>query len=188
MNKEKLIALGLTEEQANAVVEGYGTMIPKSRFDEKNEELKEAYKTITKHELDLEAIKPKLEGNDNLLKQIEDLQLENTQAKENYESELTSTRLANAVKFALHGKVQDLDIVSSLLDKTSIELDENGNIKGGLDEQIASLKEAKSFLFVPDQVEEVASTPPPTFTTGNNAPPSGEQADPFATKLADILK
>ncbi|WP_394606814.1 phage scaffolding protein [Geobacillus thermoleovorans] len=35
-------------------------------------------------------------------------------------------------------------------DKDAIELDENGNITKGLDEQLKTLQETKSFLFVPE--------------------------------------
>jgi len=153
MNKEQLIKLGLTEEQAQSVLDGFGKMVPKSRLDDKIKELEIANDTISKYETDLEDLKPKAAGNEALLQQIQQLQDENKTAKDQYEAELAETRLTSAVKLALTGKVQDLDIVSGLLDKTKIELDEQGNVKGGLDEQLTTLKESKSFLFVPETEE-----------------------------------
>jgi len=153
MNKDQLIALGLSEEQAQSVLDGFGQMVPKSRLDDKIQELKTAKNTITKYETDLEELKPKAAGNEALLQQIQQLQDDNKTAKDQYEAELAETRLTSAVKLALTGKVQDLDIVSGLLDKTKIELDEQGNVKGGLDEQLTTLKESKSFLFVPETEE-----------------------------------
>lgn len=153
MNKDQLIALGLSEEQAQSVLDGFGQMVPKSRLDDKIQELKTAKNTITKYETDLEELKPKAAGNEALLQQIQQLQDDNKTAKDQYEAELAKTRLTSAVKLALTGKVQDLDIVSSLLDKSKIELDEQGNVKGGLDEQLTTLKESKSFLFVPETEE-----------------------------------
>ena len=153
MNKEQLIRLGLTEEQAQSVLDGFGKMVPKSRLDDKIKELEIANDTISKYETDLEDLKPKAAGNEALLQQIQQLQDENKTAKDQYEAELAETRLTSAVKLALTGKVQDLDIVSGLLDKTKIELDEQGNVKGGLDEQLTTLKESKSFLFVPETEE-----------------------------------
>lgn len=153
MNKDQLIALGLSEEQAQSVLDGFGQMVPKSRLDDKIQELKTAKNTITKYETDLEELKPKAAGNEALLQQIQQLQDDNKTAKDQYEAELAETRLTSAVKLALTGKVQDLDIVSSLLDKSKIELDEQGNVKGGLDEQLTTLKESKSFLFVPETEE-----------------------------------
>lgn len=153
MNKDQLIALGLSEEQAQSVLDGFGQMVPKSRLDDKIQELKTAKNTITKYETDLEELKPKAAGNEALLQQIQQLQDDNKTAKDQYDAELAETRLTSAVKLALTGKVQDLDIVSSLLDKSKIELDEQGNVKGGLDEQLTTLKESKSFLFVPETEE-----------------------------------
>ena len=154
MNKDQLIALGLSEEHAQSVLDGFGQMVPKSRLDDKIQELKTAKNTITKYETDLEELKPKAAGNEALLQQIQQLQDDNKTAKDQYEAELAETRLTSAVKLALTGKVQDLDIVSSLLDKSKIELDEQGNVKGGLDEQLTTLKESKSFLFVPETEEK----------------------------------
>lgn len=133
MNKEQLIALGLSEEQAQSVLDGFGQMVPKSRLDDKIQELKTA--------------------------------------KDQHEAELAETRLTSAVKLALTGKVQDLDIVSSLLDKAKIELDEQGNVKGGLDEQLTTLKESKSFLFVPEN--EPQQQQPPSWSGGQHNPPGG---------------
>lgn len=150
---EKLIEAGFTEEQAKQIMDGMGQVVPKSRLDDKIQELNTAKNTITKYETDLEELKPKAAGNEVLLQQIQQLQDDNKTAKDQYEAELAETRLTSAVKLALTGKVQDLDIVSSLLDKSKIELDEQGNVKGGLDEQLTTLKESKSFLFVPETEE-----------------------------------
>ncbi|MED4888593.1 phage scaffolding protein [Lysinibacillus fusiformis] len=154
MKKEDLIALGLSEEQAQQVLDGFGTMVPKSRLDDKIKELKTANDTIAKYETDLEELKPKAAGNEKLLEQIQKLQDDNKTAKEQHDAELAETRLSSAMKLALSGKVQDIDIVLGQLDKTKIELDEQGNVKGGLDDQLTTLKESKSFLFVPETEEK----------------------------------
>lgn len=184
MKKEALIALGLTEEQAQSVLDGFGHMVPKARLDEKIEELKAVQTQVTERDTQLEELKPKAAGNEALLEQIQKLQDENKTAKEQYDAELSETRLSSAVKLALTGKVQDLDIVSGLLDKTKIELDELGNIKGGLDDQLTTLKESKSFLFVPETTDEPPAPPAPQFTPGSPTPPAGGSNDPFAAKLA----
>lgn len=57
--------------------------------------------------------------------------------------------LNTALKLALNGQAHDPDIVAGLLDKTKIELDDNGAVKGGLDDQLTGLRESKGFLFVP---------------------------------------
>lgn len=150
MNKEQLIALGLTEEQANSVIAGFGSMIPKTRFDDVNEAKKQLESQIKDRDKQLKDLEDKAKGNDDLTKQIQDLQEANKQTKTQYEQQLKDERLASAVKLALAGKVHDTELVLGQIDKAKIELNEDGTIKGGLDEQVKSLQESKSFLFVPE--------------------------------------
>lgn len=151
MNKEQLIALGLTEEQADKVIEGFGQMIPKSRFDEINEAKKQLEQQIKDRDNQLKELQKKAEGNEELSKQIQELQEANKQAKTQYEQQLKDLQVSSAIKLALAGKAHDADLVAGLIDKSKIELGEDGNIAKGLDEQIKSLQESKSFLFVPEK-------------------------------------
>ncbi|MBK1678718.1 hypothetical protein CKO38_19195 [Rhodospirillum rubrum] len=82
--------------------------------------------------------------------QIQKLQDDNKTAKEKYEAEATALKRSTAVKLALAGKVHDPDIVLGQLDTSKIELDDNGNVKAGLDDQIKALQTSKAFLFVPE--------------------------------------
>lgn len=172
MKKEDLIAMGLSEEQANALIGNYGTMIPKERFDEVNNVKKTLEDQVKQHESQLKDLQDKAKGNEDLQAEITKLQEAQKQAKEQYDQQLKDERLSAAVKLALNGKVQDVDIVSGLLDKTKIELDEKGNVKTGLDDQLTTLKESKSFLFVPEKPAEPAKpqfrgfTPPPANENG----------------------
>lgn len=152
MSKEQLIALGLTPEQADKVIEGYGTTIPKSRFDEVNNTKKQLETDLAARDTQLEELK-KIDAA-GLQAEITKLQQENTDAKVKHDNDLKETRLASAIKLALHGKAQDADIVTGQLDKTKVELNEDGTIKGGLDEQLTTLQEAKPFLFVPEKKEQ----------------------------------
>ncbi|MGE7022005.1 phage scaffolding protein [Solibacillus cecembensis] len=152
MTKEQLIALGLTEEQAQAVLDGYGQTVPKSDFDNKVNELKIANDTISDRDTQLEGLK-KVDA-EGLQEKITNLQQENAQAKLDHAKQLKDERLSTALKLALTGKVHDVDLVLSLFDKEQIELDEKGNITKGLDEQRKTLQESKSFLFVPEKEEK----------------------------------
>lgn len=151
MKKEDLIALGLTEEQAQSVLDGFGQVIPKSRFDEVNNAKKTLEQQVADYETQLKDLQDKAKGNEDLQAEITKLQEAQQQAKTQYEQQLQEERLNAAVKLSLAGKVQDVDIVVSLLDKAKIELDDKGAIKGGLDDQLTTLKETKSFLFVPEK-------------------------------------
>ncbi|MGE7623594.1 phage scaffolding protein [Viridibacillus sp. NPDC096237] len=149
MKKEDLVALGLTEEQADKVVAGYGAMIPKTRFDEINTAKKQLETDLALRDQQLEELK-KVDAA-GLQVKITELQTANTEAKTAYEQQLKDVQLSSAIKLALTGKAQDAEIVAGILDTTKIELDENGSIKGGLDDQLKTLKESKPFLFVSEE-------------------------------------
>lgn len=183
MTKEQLIALGLTEEQADKVIVELdkGHMIPKNRLDDKIQEVKDLQDQLTERDKDLKDLKKQAEGSEELQKQLTDLQGKYDTEKADYESKLKDTQLSSAIKLALAGKVHDSDIAISQIDKATIELGEDGNIVKGLDEQIKTLQESKPFLFVPEKPEtpEFKGTTP----VDNNNPPNGNN-DPFAAKLA----
>ncbi|MEK4425876.1 phage scaffolding protein [Solibacillus sp. FSL K6-1523] len=152
MTKEQLIALGLTEEQAQTILDGYGQTVPKSDFDNKVNELKIANDTIAERDTQLEDLK-KIDAA-GLQTKITELQQENAQAKLDHANQLKDERLSTALKLALTGKVHDVDLVLGLIDKEQIELDEKGNITKGLDEQRKTLQESKSFLFIPEKEDK----------------------------------
>lgn len=154
MNKEQLIALGLTEEQAQSILDGFGQMIPKDRFDGVNNAKKLLETQVANYETQLKGLQDKAKDDTDMQAEITRLQNDLTQAKTDYEQQLQDERLGTAIKLALVGKVQDMDIVAGLLDKAKIELDEKGAVKGGLDDQLTTLKESKSFLFVPEKEEK----------------------------------
>ena len=151
MKKEDLIAMGLSEEQADAVVGKYGTMIPKERFDEINKTKKTLEEQVKTHETQLKDLQDKAKGNEELQKTITDLQQANETAKTEYEQQLKDERMNAALKLSLHSKVHDVDLVAGLIDKTTIELSEDGKVTKGLEEQLKTLQESKSFLFVPEK-------------------------------------
>ena len=53
MNKDELIKLGLTEEQATKLIEKYGNMIPQSRFNEIVEEKNKLKADLTERDKQL---------------------------------------------------------------------------------------------------------------------------------------
>lgn len=128
-----------------------GNWLPKAKFDEANEAKKQAEEALKERDKQLSELKKSAEGNAELQEQIKKLQEENKAASEKYAAELNDLKLNSALKLALAGEVHDPDIVSGLLDKAKIELNEDGSIKAGLDEQIKGLRESKAFLFAEKQ-------------------------------------
>jgi len=150
---------GYTEEQLTAIEEAYKNKstkeiadkyVPIHRFEEVNELVKTQLTEIGKRDKQLIDLGKDVKGNEELTQKLKDLEEANTKAKEDFETQLKETKLNNALKFELNGKVKDFDLVTQLLDKSKIELDENGNIKSGFKEQFDELKTAKDFLFEPE--------------------------------------
>lgn len=169
MNKEQLIALGLTEEQADKVIGGFGQMVPKSRLDDKIAELNEAKKEISTRDTQLEELK-KVDAK-GLQAKIDELQQANETAKNDYEAKLKDTQLSSAIKLAVAGKVYDAELIIDLIDKNKIELGEDGKVMKGLDEQLKSLQESKSFLFTQEKSKQTFKgwVPATNETGGENA-------------------
>lgn len=154
MTKENLLEWGLTEEQANKVMEGLnGSFVTKSRFNEVNTELTNAKNTIKERDAQLETLKKSTGDTKALQDQITQLQTDNANQKKAHEAELKALKIGNAVELALTGaKAKNNTAVKALLagfiDKA--ELAEDGTVKG-LDDEIKKLVEGKDTAFLFDK-------------------------------------
>ena len=188
MNKEALVALGITEEVAQKILalhkgELNGNYIPKTRFDDVNEQLKEARSQITERDNQIAGLK-KFEGsNKELTEKVKELQEQNKQKAAEYEKQLKDSKLKNAVKSALGNSVFDSSLVLSLVDLTKVELDDKDEVKSGLKEQVESLKKEKAFLFKPE------GAPKPNIKITGSEPADGADGgtDNSAVTLAKSL-
>lgn len=157
MKKEDLIALGLTEEQADKVIEGYGQMVPKSRLDDKIAEVNDYKQQISDRDTQLKELQTKASGNEEMQAEITRLQQENDRAKADFESQLTKKDYDFALTEALRtAKAKNPTAVKALLNVETIKL-VNGQLVG-LDEQITALKTSDDYLFTPEGLS--GKTPP----------------------------
>lgn len=177
MTKEQLIALGLTEEQATKVVEGFGNMIPKARFDELNEAKKKLDADLKERDKQLEELGKAAGMTEELKQQIQQLQTANQEAAEKHATEMKELTLTNAIKSALHNKVHDEALVAGLFDKEKLVID--GDNVVGLDEQLKTLQESKAFLFKSDDGQQQ-----PGFKVGGNGQGTGQTTN---EQLASIF-
>lgn len=149
-----LKAQGLTDEQIAKIVadmkENKIYTSSEENIDERYSKLKEQKEgleaQVSSHAEQLEELKSKASGSDELKKQIQTLQDINEATQEEYESKLEEQNFNYALEVALRdSKVKNSKAVQALLDKDSIKLD--GDKLLGLDEQIKTLKESDSYLF-----------------------------------------
>ena len=180
--KELLKAAGIEESKLDGLIGDVNKelpkhFVPKSQYNEVAEARKKAEKDISDRDKQLEDLKKSGGDADALKAQIDKLQADNKTAKEQYESDLKELQLGNALKLALSGQVHDADLVTGLIDKTKIELGEDGSIKAGLEDQIKGLRESKAFLFAENK---------PTFKGANPADPNSQTSTSSLSDAAAI--
>lgn len=167
MNKEQLVALGLSDEQATAVVEGFGKMIPKSRLDEKIAEVNDYKQQLADRDTQLADLQSKANGNEELQAQIQALQQQNEQVKTEYQQQLQQKEFDFALTEALRdAKAKNPKAVKALLDTETVKFVDGKLI--GLDEQLTALKTSDDYLFTSDKLKggtpPQGGTPPTTVT------------------------
>ena len=150
MKKEDLMKMeGMTEDLAAKIAElsaeelkGY---IPKTRFDEVNEAKKNAEALVKERDKQLEDVKKSTGDNEELKKQIEQLQEDNKATVKKYEADIKQMQINNAVHTALKdaGAKNVTALMALLKDLDKAELAEDGTVKG-LAEQIQELQKSDS--------------------------------------------
>lgn len=149
MRKEDFVALGiaddLAEKAATASANELKGYVPKTRFDEVNEEKKTLQTAKKQAEDDLEELRKSAGDNAQLAQQIADLQAAAKQKDTEYAQQLKALRLSNAIRIGITD-AQDADIVAGLVDQSKLILGDDGKVTG-LEEQLKTLRESKPFLF-----------------------------------------
>ena len=135
MKKEDFIKLGVPEnvaEQCEAALnEEMKGFIPKSRFNEVNEENKALKQSVSERDKQLDELKKSSGDNEALKKQIEDLQSQNAEQKKSYEAQMNQLKLDNAIDTALTAAgAKNGKAVKALLDMTKVALDKDGKLTG----------------------------------------------------------
>ena len=170
MNKTKLLELGLSEEQAEKVLEGLnGAFVPKGRFNEINEALKAVKAQLAERDQELGTLKEARQK-----REAEHAQaLEGLQKAHAVELSLTNAKAKNHVA----AKALLADFLSRA------ELDDSGQVKG-LAEEIERLVKGEdtSFLF------EGATTTTIPKLKGVKAAERGEAPATNSMTLAQLRK
>ena len=101
MKKEDLIALGLTEEQAQKVLDAVKEYVPKAQLLEAEKERDGLKATVKERDKQLEDLRKSSGDNAALQQQIADLQKANEDQRKAHDSEIAQLKLDNAVDSAL---------------------------------------------------------------------------------------
>jgi hypothetical protein len=122
------------------------TFIPKSRFDEVNNEKKELKTLLGTRDTQINELQTKFKSNDELAKELENYKTLNGKAEQEFNTKLSQVKFEYELKTALsNANVRNLKATKALLDLDKIKLD--GDKLVGLDEQIKTLQESDGYLF-----------------------------------------
>lgn len=181
--EELLKKLGIAQENqtvATAAIKEFldGAFIPKSRFNEINERNKDLTTQIADRDKQLTDLKKAAGDNETLKVQIADLQKTNKEQKEAADARIKTLQLDSAIRLAIGGSAQDVDIVSGLIKRDALVLGEDGKVSG-LKEQVEDLRKTKPFLF------KRVVHPAPYEPRGGNGP---QVDNPFAKETFNLTK
>lgn len=173
--KEQLVGMGLTEELAQKVIDEVidGNYIPKSRFNEVNEENKTLKQSVSDRDKQLEDLKKSSGDNAELKKQIEGLQQQNADQKKAHDAEMEQLKLENAIETTLiTAGAKNAKAVRSLLNASNLKLVADGSVDG-LKEQLEAVQKSDPYMF-----NEVQQTVFKGFQPGASADnPPGRKVD-----------
>lgn len=184
MKREELKELGLTDEQIGSVMALHGVTVNElnSKVSTAEQQATQYQEQLEKNQNELNDFKANAKGNEDLTKQLEDLQSKFDETKTSSEQQIADLKKSSAIDLALtQAGAKNIKAAKALLDSESLELTDEG-LKG-LDEQLAALKESDGYLFGSN--EPVPPNPEGKKATFGGNPSSGQnvEEDAFAKAL-----
>lgn len=154
MKREFLEGLGLTKEVIDEIMSENGKDINKTKadYEEIKSQLDTANGAIKERDKQLKTLKDSAGDNEELQKQITELQATNKEAATKYANDLKELKLNNAIKLAINDKVHNEDMAASLFDKSKLILSDDGKVIG-IEEQLENIKKDNAFLFKTGKTE-----------------------------------
>ncbi|MFC6261963.1 phage scaffolding protein [Levilactobacillus fujinensis] len=149
MKREFLKGLDLSDEQVDAIMAEHGKDVEtsKSQFTELQTENESLHTQIADRDKDIKSLKKDSGDNEDLSKQLTDLQDKYKSDTESLTAQLSQTKLNGALTAALTGaKVRNPKAVEGLLDMDKVKFTDEGKLEG-LDDQLSALKESDGYLF-----------------------------------------
>lgn len=126
----------------DTVDESQSGMVPRSRLNDKNAEIKDLKTEITNRDKQIADLEKSVKDESEIQKELDKVKQENADWQTKYEE----TQLNNAIKLAVAKDANDANDVLLMLDKSNLELQEDGNVKG-LEDAVKALQESKPYLF-----------------------------------------
>ena len=140
------------EDVLKAIEEETKDRVPRSRLNDKNDEIKELKEQLTSRDSQLEELKKQVTDNAELTAKIQELQSENEKVVTEYEAKLQQKEFDYALEGALReAKAKNPKAVKALLDIQAVKL-ADGKFEG-LEDQLKALKASDDYLFEADGIK-----------------------------------
>ena len=137
------------EDVLKVIEEDAKDRVPRSRLNDKNDEIKDLKEQLTSRDSQLEELKKQVTDHEGLTAKIQELQSENERVVTEYEAKLQQKEFDVALDGALRdAKAKNPKAVKALLDIQAVKL-ADGKVEG-LEEQLKALKSSDDYLFEPD--------------------------------------
>ncbi|KIX91467.1 hypothetical protein TP70_02325 [Staphylococcus microti] len=117
-------------------------MVPRSRLNDKNEEIEALNAELEKRNDQITELQKSVGDNEALQSKLKEY--EDSNAK--HADEMNELKLHTAIKLAVAKDANDANDVLTLLDKDSLTLKDDGTVDG-LEDAVKALREAKPYLF-----------------------------------------
>lgn len=183
MTKDELKALGLTDEQVDAVFAAHGKALnaTKAELEQVKQEKDSLTSQLDQQTKAVEELKAASTTDANTKAELEKLQADFESYKTTASEELAATKKASAIALAVRdtGTI-DPEVLTSLIKADDVKLGEDG--KADIAELVAGIKESKPYLFPADKApaEPAPQQPAPRFTPAGNPDGAGNgPVDPF---------
>lgn len=149
MKREFLKGLKLEDDQIDAIMAEHGKDVEtsKSQLAELTTETESLKTQIANRDKDIKSLKKDAGDNEDLSKQLTELQDKYKTDTENLTNQLSQTKLHGALATALTGaKARNPKAVEGLLDMDKVKLTDDGKLEG-LDDQLTALRKSDGYLF-----------------------------------------
>lgn len=164
-----------------------GSYLPREKFNELNDQVKELKRQLGERDTQLEDIKKKAKDNEELTVQIEKLQNDNKKITEESEAKIKQQKFDFLLELKLRDeKVKNVKAVKALIATEKLILNDDETFTG-LEDQIKKLKETESYLFGEDTLTGIKDPKDTKGTKFNGVNPWNKDTLNL-TKQGEILQ
>ncbi|RIN37030.1 hypothetical protein BU065_01240 [Staphylococcus succinus] len=130
------------QKVVDAIEEQNSGMVPRSRLNDKNTEIKDLKEELTNRDKQIETLEKSVKQDSELQNELEQLK----QTNADWQTKYQESQLNNAIKLGVAKDANDPNDILAFINKDGLEVQEDGEVKG-LDDALSNLRESKPYLF-----------------------------------------